>query len=241
MPSKNSRHRSKIRYRQALRKNKPSGLLNGLTLVELVIVMTLVGILAILTPPLVFYGVKSMVFLPRALAVNQAAGEALHQLVEGGFSTLSGQTIPIRGLRLAVRRSATEPALWLAENDRVGFRTADGQNVLIRWDSTSGSEVVRRELLSPVCPAPNNPGEIIPYHAQTTVRILRSTQGALSIPIFRYYNQSGTLLAAPGCSLSGITTVRRVDIALMAQTGSGVVDEGQARELITTSVAIRVP
>ena len=199
--------------------------------------MALTGILAVMTPPLVFHGVKTMVVLPRALAADQVARDALHQLVEGGFSTLSGQTT-IRGLRLAARRSGTEPALWLGEDDRIGFRTADGQDVLIRWDSTLNNEVMRRDFFSPVCPAPNNPGEVLPYHAQGSVRILRI---APATPIFRYYNQSGTLLAAPGCSLSGITTVRRVDINLVAQTGSGVFDEGHAREPITTSVAIRAP
>ena len=82
----------------------------GVTLVELVLVMVVSGILFVATPPLMFQGVQTMVFLPRALAVNEAGTEAMHQIVEGGFSTLAGQTT-VRGLRFAVRRSSTEAAL----------------------------------------------------------------------------------------------------------------------------------
>ena len=213
---------------------------SALTLVELIIVMVVSGILFVTTPPLVFHGVKTLVFLPRALAVNQTASEALHQIVEGGFSILAGQTT-IRGLRFAVRRSTAEPALWLAEDNRIGFRNSDGQDVLIRWDSsTPNQEVIRRDLISPVCLPPNNPGEILPYYAQGiggqgTVRILQIPSAT---PIFRYYNQSGALVA-PTCPPS--STIRRVDIAFIAQTGSGVFDEGQAKEQVASSVAIRVP
>src|SRR3989338_4295921 len=109
----------------------------GVTLVELVIVM--------------------------GIMVNDAATEAIHQVVEGGWSTLPGQTAPVRGLRFAARRSSTEGALWLAEASRVGFRTSDGQNVLVRVDAES----VKRSLpASATCPPPPiGTEEILPYQA----------------------------------------------------------------------------
>ena len=213
----------------------------GLTLVELVIVLVLTGILFVTTPILVFHGVKTLVFLPKALAVNEAAMEALHQMVEGGFSTLSGQTT-VRGLRFAVRRSATEPAIWLAETTRIGFVTSDNQYVLLWLDNetvvTPEVDVIIRAVVSPsTCASvPSATGEILPYHAAGSVRIVPIPPAT---SVFRYYNQSDIEIVTPGCPPP--TTIRRVDIAFAAQTGNGLFDEGNAREDITTSVAIRIP
>ncbi|MBI4003442.1 MAG: hypothetical protein HY353_00295 [Candidatus Omnitrophica bacterium] len=207
---------------------------NAATLVELVIVIVVSAILFLVTPILVFHGVKTLVFLPKALAANDAATEVLHQVIEGGFSTLTGQPT-VRGLRFAVRRSATEPALWLAEASRIGFRTADGQSILLRWDDLVASqEVIRRSLPTPSCTPTIGTEEVLPYHAQGIVRILPTVR------LFRYYNQSGVEVNNPP-TCPPPATIRRVDIAFTAQTGNGVFDEGDAREDITSSVAIRVP
>ena len=209
---------------------------NGLTLVELVIIMAVSGIIFVTTPPLLFHGVKTMVFLPNALAVNQVATDVIHQIAEGGFSdqTLTGQTT-IRGLRFAVQRSTTEAAVWLVEANRIGFRTSDGQYVIIRWDSTA-SVVKRGVVASASCPATNpSTEEIIPYQAQTSgVQILPTGF------FFVYYDTSGSLVTPVGTGCPP-TAIRRVDIAFTAQTGNGVFDQGNAQEPITSSVTIRVP
>jgi len=210
----------------------------ALTLIELILIMVLSGIVFVASPILLSHGVKTLVYLPKALAVNHAATEVLHQLVEGGFSTLSGQPT-VRGLRLAVRRSATEPALWLAEAGRIGFHTADGQRVLIWLDDETvvdpEVDVIKRSLpaASSCSPSAGTP-ELIPYHAQGSVRILPT------IRLFRYYNQSGVEVNNPS-SCPPPTAIRRVDITFTAQTGGGDFDQGQARQDLTTSVAIRVP
>ena len=214
----------------------------GVTLVELVIVMVVTGILFVTTPPLLFHGVKTMVFLPKALAVNHVATEVLHQIVEGGFSIL--QTTPARGLRFANRTlptggSSVQPAIWLAEDKRIGFLTADGQYILIRLDDTVvNNEVITRSFppTSSTCSSSfaSLTPENIPYHAQGSVRILPTVR------LFRYYNQSGLEVNNPW-SCPPPSTIRRVDIAFRAQTGTGNFDEGNAREDITSSVAIRVP
>lgn len=194
----------------------------AITLVELVLVIVVSSLVLLVTPILLFHGVKTLVFLPKALAVNEAAGEVLHQAIEGGFSTLTGQPA-VRGLRFAVRRSATEPALWLTQASSVGFLTSENQCVFIRLD---GGVIKRSVSTSLPCatqcnPAPCATEEDIPYHVAGSVQI--TTAGNL----FTYYN--------PG---SGI---RRVDIAFTAQTGGGNFDQGDAQEAIASSVAIRVP
>ena len=208
-----------------MRRRRPQ----GFTLVELIIVMVVTGIVSLMAPSLLFHGVKTMVFLPKALAANQVAMEVTQQIMEGGFSTLAGQTT-VRGLRFAGRRSASEPAIWLAETNRIGFLTSDGQRVVV-W--LEGGVVKRRLRPDATCPPPAPlPSEVedIPY----------DTSGiTLTGPLFAYYNQSGSSVSAPGCASAA--AIRRVDLEFVAQTGSGVFDEGQARQSMKTSVAIRVP
>ncbi len=205
---------------------------NGFTLVELVIVMVVSGILFIATPPLVLYGVKTLVFLPNALAVNQATQEIMHQVIEGGFTTLAGQST-IRGLRCAVRRSAGEPALWFAQGTSLGFLNSDGQRVVIRLDNG----IIKRRLRpDATCPPPAplpNEEEFIPYYAQGI------TVTGFS---FQYYNQGGVVVPVPApCDAPTLASIRRVDVTLTAQTGNGVFDQGNAQEQATSSVAIRIP
>jgi len=208
----------------------------GVTLVELVLVMVVSAILFVTTPILIFHGVKTLVFLPKALAANTVANEAMTQVVEGGFSTL--QSAPVRGLRCAIRTvptgdSSLQPAIWLAEASRIGFLTSDGQRVLIRLDN----ELIKRSLPpSTLCPPTIPPvsEEVLPYQAQGVVRI--TTAGSL----FQYYNQSGAVIPVPpGCGSAA--AVRRIDITFTAQTGNGQFDQGNAQETITSSAAVRVP
>ena len=199
----------------------------ALTLVELVIVMVVSGILFAVTTPLVLYGVRTFIFLPRGLAANQTAAEILHQIVEGGFSTLSGQaTVP--GLRFAARDGA-QPAIWNVQASQVGFRTSDSRCVVIQL--TGG--VVKRSAAAvapgAACAAPAG-SEDIPYAMPPGMQIL-----AVAPAFFRYYNQGG--LEVP----PNPPPIRRVDIAFVVQTGGGNFNQGEAREQITSSVAIRMP
>ena len=211
----------------------------GLTLVELVIIIVVTGIIALITPSLLLHGVRVFVFLPNALVVNQAAAEVMHQIVEGGFSdvTITGQSL-VRGLRFAVRRSTSEPALWLVQANRIGFLTSDGQYVIVRLD-TAGGDLIKRSVLaapatcSTIPPSPAE--ESIPYDAAGSVRII--TAGSL----FVYYDSSGNPVTPLLTGCPPATTVRRVDVAFIAQTGGGNFDQGDAQETMTSSVAIRVP
>lgn len=212
----------------------PPGRRQGTTLVELVLAIALGAILFVLAPVLMAHGVRAMVYLPRAAAVNQAATEITYQVFEGGFSTL--QAAPIPGLRSATRAAvggALTAALWYADANGLGYVTANGQRVLIRLTS----EQIRRSLpASGACP-PGAPAteEVLPYEAAGAVRIL--TAGST----FQYYNQAGTQVAAPVCAAASLLAVRRVQMSITAQTGNGLVNEAQAQEPMTTSLAIIDP
>lgn len=195
------------------------------TLVELVIVVVVTSIVFLVTPILVFHGVKTLVFLPKALAVNHAATEVLHQMVEGGFSTL--QSTPVRGLRFANRTlpfggNTVQPAIWNAQPSQVGFRTSDTECVTIQLSGVVINRRVATVAAGAACVDPGPPGEDIPYQD-----VSGSVQITPAGSLFTYYNPGGG--------------IRRVDIAFTAQTGSGNFDQGDTSETITSSVAIRVP
>ena len=213
----------------------------GISVIELIAAITVVSALLAATTPLLLYGVRTFVFLPRALAADDVATEVMRQLIEGGFSTLPGQTAPVGGLRFASRavpigEDAIRPALWLTESSRVGFLTSDGQLVLIGWDAASGT--IRRSFPPPATICSTVPGslteETIPYQVLGGVKVT-TTAGQL----FQYYDQLGTLLSPPTCPPN--STIRRVEVAFVAQTGSGLFEQGDAKESVLSSVAIRFP
>lgn len=198
------------------------------TLVELVITLIIMGIITAMTPLLFWHGARAFVFLPRQLAVNHAATEILHQAVEGGVSHLSGAGV-IHGLRWA-SPSGGQPSIWLAEPSRLGYITAAGQSVVLRYDGTA----LRRSLQAANCNPPAGTEEVLALETAATVQIAGA--GAF----FRYYNQAGTELFPP-CQVGGTSAVRRIDVRFLARTGTGNFDEGHAQETRMTSVAIRSP
>ncbi len=215
----------------------------GLTLVELVLVIVITGIVSTMTPTLFFHGVKAMVFLPRALAANHVAQEALQQMVEGGFSTL--QAGPVRGLRFAVRWpplgvTGSTPALWLTEANRIGFLASDGRYVLLRLDTTNN--VIKRSwppttttcfTVNAVLPSLTE--ERLPYEIG---QLGAMVQIVAASGLFVYHYQDGSV-APQNCPPDAL--IRRVDVTFTAQTGSGNFDQGDAREEMTSTVAVRVP
>ncbi|MBI3996884.1 MAG: prepilin-type N-terminal cleavage/methylation domain-containing protein [Candidatus Omnitrophica bacterium] len=230
----------------------------GFTIVELVIVMVVGGIVALMTARLMFRGVNTLVFLPKAVAVNQVSTEVLHHVLEGGLSTLSGltesltacvtaptsPTASIQGLRFATHCNATWPALWLAEQNRIGYIASNGQYVLVRWTGTS----IKRSLppITTTCMTidavlPTLTEETLPYHAVADAVTILPPVVNPADQLFRYYNQAGVevTVVPPVCPPNA--TIRRVDLAFRAQTGSGLFEEGNAQEDVRSSVAIRVP
>ena len=205
---------------------------------ELVVVMVVTAILFVTTPSLVLQGVNTMVFLPRALATNYVATEAMHQMVEGGISSLPGHPL-IQGLRFAAQAvptggNAIRPAIWLAESDRLGYLAGDGQYVLLRFDASTGQIMRSLPPSTATCNAVpvGLTEEALPADAMGGVQITATN------PLFQYYNRVGILIA-PSCPPSA--TIRRTDLSFVARTGAGVFQKGDASESLTSRVAIRAP
>lgn len=218
----------------------------GLTLTELVVAIGITGILAVATPMLVWQGTRTFFFFPRSQLVKQVALDASHAMTEGGHSSLSGAAVP--GLRYAARQPGPElpeqPAIWLAESQRLGYCVlndpaleTDNQYVVLRLDG----DVLKRTVYAamPACPPPDGaPEEALPSYAAGAVRILPGTRGAL----FRYFDGNSVEFTPAICpGVAPVQVIRRVDIGFVAQTGSGNVDDADARIAVSTGVAIRFP
>ncbi len=214
-----------------------------MTLVEMIVTLVLSGLLLTASPALLRYGVETFVWLPKAVAVDRVAAEAVQQLSEGGAALAAvlgsgspyGEGPEVRGLRHASRTGAAAQAIWLAEAERVGVRTPEGQCVVFWRDA--GREVILAGLVpSATCGAACNPAPpeqvTLPYDVEEgTVRI--RTTGRL----FEYYNQDGAVVP-DGCPPGAI---RRVEIRFTVQTGSGLSSEGETQTPVASAIAIRVP
>lgn len=211
----------------------------GITLVELVIALLLIGVLTVGSIDLIRHFLRTIVYLPRAVAANQVSAEVLRQLIEGGPSGLGvggvyGPATEVRGLRYAVRGAAGEGAVWLAMADQVGFRTSDHHCVAMR---VIGGTFKRSAAIA----SPATPCRTVPLSGEEDIPPDALGGVTLSAPtgrFFRYYNQGGN--EVPDGSPPG-GTVRRVDITFVAQTGNGSFQDGEARANRASAVTIRVP
>lgn len=206
----------------------------GVTLVELVLVIGLVGVLIVTVLPLAWQGTRTFLFLPRSQVAAHVAMEALQAVIEGSYSELPSQEA-IRGLRYSARGSAPV-AVWYATNSDVAYMTSTNERVLIRLDAAS-KQLKRGLLASLACP-PTAPAqeELLPYYAIGSVTLQTPT------PLFRYYDATGGAITptADGCR-TATDPIRRIDIVFTAQTGSGSFDQSDARVPVMSSVAIRFP
>lgn len=210
----------------------------GVTLVELIIWLLVIGILVGGSAALGGQFLRLIVYFPKAVAAHRVAADVLHHIVEGGPSTLGvgssyGPQIELRGLRHATRLLATEGAVWLAQPGEIGFRTSAGQCIVIRL---SGGVIKRSAVLAPS----TSPCRTTPRSAEEDIPADGAGDVTMTIPtgrLFRYYNQSGAVVP-DGTPYPG--TVRRVEITFVAQTGTGVFEDGEARIEKASSVTLRI-
>ena len=159
------------------------------------------------------------------------------------FSVAANQTY--KGIQEATANSIT------IEMD-VGGATADGDgaigddNEIIRYNYDTTNQYITRETKKPGgCTPGGQPflGDSIANDAlnkSKTVLVVNNTAGTgnTAIPVFRYYDGSGTEIAAP--VTASIPDIRRVEITLVADTAS--VDQGSGvrkRIIYSTSVIPR--
>ena len=143
----------------------------GFTLVELVTVMSIVGILSAAGTHLMFHFVKNAVYIPNKLNMDMLVSDALDLMING-----DGRA---KGLRFS--RVITN-----VQNNQVTFTNQDSQTIVYRLDT--GTNKLYRSI--------NGAAEAaVPYYASVAgISMVSKTAGRL----FTYYdvNESVTATAA---------------------------------------------
>ena len=149
----------------ALRK-KPAA---GFTLIELVMAITITGVIAAAGAFVMFYLIQHSVYLPNNLNVDTAGNEIMDAMIEGYPG--------VKGLRFAV-------ALTSSGNNNLTFLNADGQSVAFSWDSINKRVSVSVNGSVPVT---------LPYYLPAGMYI--EQRG--SSPFFSYYDSGEAATAVP--------------------------------------------
>ena len=141
----------------------------GVTLIELVMTMVLVGILSVTGGKLLVDFVQNTFYIPSKLNVDMIASDALNLMVEGDTAA--------KGLRFSRNRSTIQ-------NNLVAFTNQDNQVIQYRLDTVSNR--LYRSISG-------GPEEIIPYYFPSSNVRISGKNGIL----FAYYDTNQTQTANP--------------------------------------------
>lgn len=173
----------------------------GFTLIELIMVISIMGVLAASGTCFLLYLVQNFVFIPNQMNTDMASSDALKIMIEG-----DGTAKGLRFLR----------AVSSVADNQTSFINQDGQTVRYRLDSQGR---IQRSL--------NGGAEsAVPYYASSGM-VFSGKNNRL----FTYYDASEVITAAP-------SSVRRIEIALAAQTGSGVYADWEGRSDAASSITV---
>ena len=182
---------------------------SGFTLIEAVMVMAIVGVLSVPGAYLMSYFVNNGIYIPNKLNMDMLASDALDIMIEGDSQA--------KGLRFS-------KSIISIQDNRVIFTNQDNQ--AIRYRLTGATEVTLDPYL--IYRSINGgPDTILPYYATRGVRITGKDN-----KLFTYYDAGDNVTSDPN-------SVRRVVIALIAQTGTGSYADLQGRSEQTSSIAVK--
>lgn len=229
---------------------------SGVTLVELVLVIVVMGVLAAASAEVVRKFLMMIFYLPNQAKVSQASGELLEGLVELGPTTIAGAPSGwLRGLRFARRRVEDGTSIVLANANEVRYLTfgacepAAGK-CLVRLRLV-GTTIRRsyRTAVGATCDGDTfSAEEAMPYYA---VEAGINVQGSAGVPrglpagsLFRYFDAADVELAVPmSCNPAdpNLATIGRIEVGARVYTGSGNFTLAEGELSVTSSVAIRFP
>lgn len=175
----------------------------GFTLIELIMVLSIIGILAGAGAWIMAYTVKNSVFIPNQLGMDKLATDALNIMVEGDAQA--------KGLRFS-------RAITAINANRVDFIDGDGKTVYFRLDT--GTNKLYRSI--------NGSAEqALPAYSSAAGLNLSGKSGAL----FSFYDATGAVTATAA-------NVRRIQIILIAKSGTGLYNDWQGQSEQATSVQV---
>lgn len=173
------------------------------TLIELVISITLLGVLAFAGFFVMAYLVRNSIFIPNKVNMDTLAADALNIMVEG-----DGQA---KGLRFS--RAITD-----SQDNTVTFINQDGHAVSYRLDTDTFK--LYRSIDS-------GAEENLPSYSSASGINMEGKSSKL----FTYYDRDENMTTVA-------SDVRRVEIALLARTGTGDFDDWEAQSDQSTSIKV---
>jgi len=195
---------------------------NGVTLVELVILILVVTIIGATMAGVVLHFVQLFIYSPRQLDTQKLAQEITWTMIEGNPD--------VRGMRFT-RSSSIIDASATQFSYTYGYPTAANQlSVRFRWDSddkhiyrstsTDGGSTWSAE-------------SVIPYYMPSAVSI----DGKDTASVIFTYKKAGDADWVSGTD--ALNTIRRAIISINLATGSGDFADFQASYDFTTSVEVK--
>lgn len=180
----------------------------GFTIIEAIMVMLIIAVLSSAGAWIMAYTVQNFVFIPNQLNMDKLASDALNIMIEGDSQA--------KGLRFS-------RVISVIAADRVDFINQDAQTIYYRLDAPAGK--LYRSINGAVEAA-------LPYYSSAAGITLNGRNGAL----FTYYNSDDAVIT--GATAVDAANVRRIQIILIAKTGTGLYNDWQGQSEQPASVSI---
>ena len=223
----------------------------GFTLAEILVALAIGMILMSAIYLAVNMGQRTASVLERKVTAGQDAKFALELMaIEIGMASFSPSTTANIWRNPTTCNTPAAPAP--AEQVNLGIQVATASTITVEMDidesgaiGDDSNEIIRYVYYSAdqYVTRSTNCGFEQPFLGDTAAsgrpRTVRVINNALNIPMFRYYNGSGAVIAA-GSLPAAIPTIRRIEITLAVETDQIDPDLGQRRRMIySTSVIPR--
>jgi prepilin-type N-terminal cleavage/methylation domain-containing protein len=206
----------------------------GFTLVEIVTVITVTGILAAAVAVTIVPQMNTFFYFPQNMRVGSAAADALDIMLEGDIRAkglrYTGPPCEIGGAggggSTITAASATSLTYHYVDADSCGTGAARlSHTVVLAYDSTD--HVITRAI-------DGGSAENIPSYVPDDSDINFDPPSGVSF--FRYFNNEGSEMTGLGITT---TAIYRVDITMIAASGSGQVQHNAGRSALKTGVEIK--
>ena len=153
----------------------------GFTLVELIMTISLLGIMAAVSGSMIVSLMQMSVYAPRQTKAREVAQEALDVMIEGDSR--------VRGMRFSNKVVEATDGAFTYE---YGYPTySEKRKVRLSWD---GSKLYSQysdygDMVTGL--GDFGPNEVIPYIATGDIQIKQRVVSGSARPIFKYYKQNG--------------------------------------------------
>lgn len=202
----------------------------GFSLIELIVVVSIVAILTAATAGIIISLMQLFIYSPREMRVKTIAHEAIETMAEGETAK--------RGMRYATQIQDASPTQFTYTFGYPG--NADKRNMRFRWDSTQKKIYLSYTAFGDPINSPQPPygtEELIPYYARGDISITEDPANPNTI--FKYYKADGTQITGNPVPSAQLQDIRRVEMAIVARTGSGSFGAWQSSFRMTSNVEIK--